>query len=201
MGRPPKATREDVLLAAREVFSERGFEAATLAAIAARVGVSPAALLRHAPTKEDLFTAAMQREGQDLPPLTFLAELDGSEDVGETVRRVGEAFVPFISRKLDEVLACWMRAKSLDEARHILPFDLEVHPTPPERALALIESYLERAIAAGRVRLTDPRAAALALMGSLHSYVFLHRVVRILDPPLPLDRYLDTLVELWKPEP
>jgi hypothetical protein len=43
----------------------------------------------------------------------------------------------------------------------------------------------------------DPRAAALAFLGSLNAYVFLHRVMRIADPPVPLRRYVDTLLEIW----
>ncbi|HXM75808.1 MAG TPA: helix-turn-helix domain-containing protein, partial [Thermoanaerobaculia bacterium] len=59
MGRPAKIRREEVLAAAREAFDTGGFEGTTLADISGRLGVSPAALLRHAPTKQALFTAAM----------------------------------------------------------------------------------------------------------------------------------------------
>jgi hypothetical protein len=44
----------------------------------------------------------------------------------------------------------------------------------------------------------DPRAAALAFLGSLNAYVFLHRVMRIADPPVPLRLYVDTLIEIWQ---
>ena len=43
----------------------------------------------------------------------------------------------------------------------------------------------------------NPRAAALAFLGSLQAYVFLHRVLHI-DPPVPFERYLDTVLEIWK---
>jgi AcrR family transcriptional regulator len=197
MGRRPKVTRDEVLAAAREAFAERGFEATTLAAIAGRLAVSPAALLRHAPSKEALFSAAMGSGPRLRLPMEFLAGLDGTEDPREVLRGVGEVFVPFIEQRLDETVACWMRAKSLEEARLHLPFDPSQRPTPPERALGLIEEYFRRAVAAGRMRLADPRAAALTFLGALHSYVVLHRVVRIQDPPLPLERYLDALLEVW----
>ena len=188
-----------MLRAAREAFAERGFEGTTLAAIAARLDVSPAALLRHAPTKEALFAAAMDpAEGEAFHPLSWLAECDGTEDPRKVLRRLGEVLVPFIEGKLDEVIARWMRAKSLEEARGALPAELmAMRPTPPERGLAFLEEYVGRAVSAGRLQVRDPRAAAFTLLGSLHSYVVLHRIGRILDPPLPLDRYLDTLVEVW----
>ncbi|HVR98272.1 MAG TPA: TetR/AcrR family transcriptional regulator [Thermoanaerobaculia bacterium] len=201
MGRRPKISREDVLQAAREAFAERGFEGTTLAGIAARLGVSPAALLRHAPTKEALFASAMSYHGpgEFAVPVEFLAELDGSEDPRLVVRRIGETFVPFLESKLDEQIAHWMRSKTLEEeARGIpLPFDPNVRPTPPQRVLRLVEDYLRRASAAGRLRVSDPLAAALMLFGAFQAYVTLHRIARILDPPLPLDRYIDTVVEVW----
>ena len=59
MGRTARVRREDVLAAARREFLEGGYVGTTLAQIGARVGVSPAALLRHAPTKQSLFDQAM----------------------------------------------------------------------------------------------------------------------------------------------
>jgi AcrR family transcriptional regulator len=200
MGRKPKVTRDEVLRAARAAFAERGFEATTLAAIAARLDVSPAALLRHAPTKEELFAVSMRAgEGEIRPPIEFLVDLTGEEDPLQVLARLARAMVPFLEQKLDETVASWMRSKvrveSVADLR--LPFDPAASPTPPQRVLALLEEYLRRSVAAGRLTLSDPRAAALAFLGSLHSYVTLHRMVRICDPPFPFDRYLATLLELW----
>ncbi len=199
MGRRPKVTREEVLTTARQVFAERGFEGTTLAAIASRLALSPAALLRHAANKDDLFAVAMNpAPGEIRVPVEFLAEVDGGEDPRRVLRRIGEAFIPFLEEKIDEQISRWMRSKALQESPSFpLPFDPEVRPTPPQRALALVEGYFDRAVAAGRMRLSDPRAAALLLIGACHSYVTLHRIARIAEPPLPLDRYLDTLVEIW----
>jgi AcrR family transcriptional regulator len=198
MGRHPKVTREEVLLAARAAFAERGFEGTTLAAIAARLDVSPAALLRHAASKEELFAAAMAAgQGEIRIPFAFLAETTGEEEPREVLRRVGESFIPFIEQKLGETLASFMRNKSEESRGFPLPFDVNARPTPPQRALALIEEYFRRANAAGRLDFPDTKAAAMAFLGSLHSYVMLHKVAKVMDPPLPLERYLDTLIEIW----
>jgi TetR/AcrR family transcriptional regulator, mexJK operon transcriptional repressor len=200
MGRRPKVSRDEVLRTARAAFAERGFEGTTLAAIAARLDLSPAALLRHAPTKEALFAEAMRAgEGEIRPPVEFLVDLTGEEEPRAVLERLARAMVPFVEQKLDETVASWMRAKvRVEGVRDLrLPFDPGDRPTPPQRVLALLEEYLRRAVAAGRLRLADPRAAALAYLGSLHSYVMLHRMVRIFDPPLPFDRYLKTLLDLW----
>lgn len=209
MGRRERVTREQALAAAREIFAARGFEGATLAAIAGRLGLSPAALLRHAPTKQALFEAAMSSPAGELRvPLEFLADLDAARrDPREVLREIGERFVPFIEAKLGEAIALWVRSNALAVAAAPtaqpeiptlpLPFDRDRHPTPPERALALVEGYFRRARRAGRLELSDPRGAAVAFLGTLHSYVTLHRVVRAVDPPVPLARYLDSVVEIW----
>jgi AcrR family transcriptional regulator len=202
VGRRPRVEREQVLAAARDVFGARGYDGATLAAIAARVGLSPAALLRHAPTKQELFEAAFAGDRGELRlPIEFLAEVDAAAaDPAQVLRRLGETLVPFLERVLGETVALWLRSNALaveDPERLPLLFDRARRPTPPQRALALIENYLRRAAAANRLRVRDPRAAAVGLLGALHSYVLLHRVARALEPPLPLGRYLDTVTAVW----
>lgn len=199
MGRPVRVSRDEVLRAARDAFSERGYDGTTLAAIGARVGLSPAALLRHAPTKGALFSAAMSPPLEDLPPIDFLARARGDEDPAKVLRKLAFAVVPFLEAKLGENIARWLRARTGDEARTIrLPFDPRKKPSPPARALAVLEEYFRRASRAGRLHVRDPRAAALAFLGSLNAYVFLHRVMRIADPPVPLPRYVDTLLDVWR---
>jgi AcrR family transcriptional regulator len=197
MGRRPKVHRDEVLAAARAAFAERGFEGTTLAAIAARLDVSPAALLRHAASKEALFVACMAPGPGDQPtPLDFLADLDGSEDPRQVIRRIGHALVPFVERKLDEQVARFMRAK-IGERLSLSPFAGQPGMSPPQRGFALLEDYVRRASRAGTLHVTDVTAAALALLGSLHSFVTLNRILKVPEPPIPLDRYLDTLVEIW----
>ncbi|MET7339597.1 TetR/AcrR family transcriptional regulator [Nonomuraea sp. NPDC005650] len=67
--------REQIVSAAAKAFGERGYNGASMRQIAADVGVSPAALLRHFQDKEDLLaavlewwareTAALRLEGRD----------------------------------------------------------------------------------------------------------------------------------------
>ncbi len=199
MGRPARVHRDQVLQAAREAFAARGYEGTTLADIGARVGLSPAALLRHAPNKEALFAQAMY-EGSVVRalPTDFLARVPPGRDPAGTLRRLARELIPFVEAKMGENIARWTRARSAEEAGTIrLPFDPREKDSPSARVLLALEGYLRRARAAGVVRLRDPRAAALAFVGSLQSYVFMHRVLRI-EPPVPLPRYLDTLLDLWR---
>jgi len=199
MGRHPRNTREQVLAQARQAFAERGFDGTTLADIGARLGVSPAALLRHARSKQELFSLALESEPEAEPlPSDFLASAKACEDPARVLRRLALLLVPFIEKKMGENIVRFMRAGSEKEARTIrLPFDPRRKSSPPARVVAALERYLRRARADKRLFVRDPRAAALAFAGSLQSYVFFHRVLR-LDPPIPLDRYLDTVIDIWK---
>jgi AcrR family transcriptional regulator len=198
MGRPPRVSRDDVLRAAREAFAERGYEGTTLAAIGARVGVSPAALLRHAPDKHALFAAAMAAgEAEDFP-MAFLADADPREDPRLVLRRLAETAIPFLESALAENIARWMYARTAAGSRTLrIPFDPRSRTNPPRRVLVLLEDYLRRASRAGRVRVKDARAAALSFMGSINAWVFFNRMLKIVDPPFPLERYLDTVLEIW----
>jgi AcrR family transcriptional regulator len=87
-GRPPGRTntRQDVLDAARQVFAERGYAAASLRAIAAEAGVD-AGMVRHFfGDKDGLFRAAMQLPVDPAVMLPVLLQ-PGLDGLGERVVR------------------------------------------------------------------------------------------------------------------
>jgi TetR/AcrR family transcriptional repressor of mexJK operon len=198
MGRTARVSREQVLAAARETFVERGYEGATLAGIGAKVGVSPAALLRHAPSKRDLFLACMGSAESEMMPLEFLSGANGTEDPRRILRRVAETMIPFLESKIRQIVSRWIYFKTVPGVGPMpLPFDPETHPTPPQKNLRYLEDYMRRACRRGTLRLRNPRAAALAFLATIHSYVFLQHVMQVLEEPMPLDEYLDTVLEVW----
>ncbi len=198
MGRPARVNRGQVLSAAREAFVERGYEGATLSEIAGRVGVSAAALLRHAPTKRDLFVACMGEGEPETMPFAFLEEMDGSEDPRRVLRRAAESIIPFLESKLRQVVARWVYFKRVAGVGLMpLPFDPKSRPTPPQKNMKYLEDYMRRAARRGRLRIDDPSAAALAFLATVHSYVFLQHVMEVLEKPMPLERYLETVLDIW----
>jgi AcrR family transcriptional regulator len=198
MGRTARVNRSQVLSAAREAFVERGYEGATLSEIAGRVGVSAAALLRHAPTKRDLFIACMGEGEPEAMPFAFLEEMDGSQDPRRVLRRAAESIVPFLESKMRQVVARWVYFKRVAGVGLMpLPFDPTSRPTPPQKNMKYLEDYMRRAARRGRLRIDDPSAAALAFLATLHSYVFLQHVMEVLEKPMPLERYLETVLDIW----
>lgn len=198
MGRTPRITREQVLAAARETFVGQGYAGATLAQIGARLKVSPAAVLRHEPTKKALFVAAMGEAETDFLPLEFLEQLQGDEDPRPILRKVGEVLIPFLEERIRGLVARWVYFKTIPGIGKMpLPFDPKQRPTPPQKNLQFLQSYLGRASRHGRVRVRDARAAALAFLATLHSYVFMQQVMEVLESPLPVEDYLDTVIDVW----
>ncbi|HSP36063.1 MAG TPA: TetR/AcrR family transcriptional regulator [Thermoanaerobaculia bacterium] len=195
MGRPPTINREQILMTARAVFTEKGFAAGTLADIATELNVTAAAVLRHFDSKQALFDSAM-RGSVALPDCILrLERVDGSADPRVVLRHLAEEWIPFASTTVAQNLVVTMHARS--NPTFILPFDPQSDDSPPRRGLRIVANYFKRAKRAGVIHAGDPRAAALLFMGSLLSYVFIHYVLRIFDPPYPVGDYVDSLLDLW----
>ncbi|TNH27142.1 TetR/AcrR family transcriptional regulator [Micromonospora orduensis] len=88
-GRRPgnPGTRESILDAARAAFAERGFDAASIRAIAGTAGVDPALVHHYFGSKDQLFLAAMNLpvDPGQLVPRVLAGDRDG---VGERMVRV-----------------------------------------------------------------------------------------------------------------
>lgn len=79
-------TREAILTAARAAFADRGFDAASIRAIATAAGVDPALVHHYFGTKEDLFraTVAIPVDPAELVPRVLAG---GRDEVGERLVR------------------------------------------------------------------------------------------------------------------
>jgi AcrR family transcriptional regulator len=73
------ATRDRILLAARALFAERGFDGTSVRMIANRAGVSDPAVHYYFPSKYDLFRALMVQPDYGIPPKA--RDLDEAVDV------------------------------------------------------------------------------------------------------------------------
>ncbi len=82
--------REQVIKEAITVFARSGYEGATTAAIAERVGVSQPYLFRLFPTKKDLFLAASERNMKDT--LNLMRDAAGGKTGGDALEAMGDAY-------------------------------------------------------------------------------------------------------------
>jgi AcrR family transcriptional regulator len=199
MGRPPAFSRDRLLQEARLLFSQRGYEATTLDDIAKSLGVTAAALLRHVRSKQQLFLESMTATHEQLAgAIALLEEVPGEADPEIVLRQLAERMIPFLEQRVNElvVLALHLRSRELiDNPVAGLPVGTE---SPPARALAALERYFKRAQKCGMVRDLDPKATALLFLGSIQSYVFFQRVLKVSNPPYPQKKFIESLLRLWR---
>lgn len=88
---PGRARQEEILDAAHELFAASGFGGVSLRAIAARTGVSHAAVLRYYASKDDILIALLDRwEERNVEWMTALPEVDYVGSVVGMARRNAE---------------------------------------------------------------------------------------------------------------
>jgi TetR/AcrR family transcriptional regulator len=196
--------RTQILAAALDVFSERGFHGTRTRDLAERAGVSEALIFRHFPTKEDVIRAilelvgfderiqAMEEQFEHLPPreaLQRIAEvtLTALRDdprifrvvffgVLETPELAGEFYRKFLSRLLALETRLFARA--------------------------FAERAGKRGAGAGTKspRKSDPAIAARSFHGSLLFYNITGAIVRIEPPPSDPRERAAAIVDLYLPE-
>jgi len=141
----PTESRADILAAARRLFAERGYDGATIRAIAQEAGVDAALVHHFFGTKEQVFVAAMELPFQ---PADLLPQL-----VGGPREQVGERFVRVF-------LALWR-----DPERRAPVLALLRSATTNEQAAEMIRQFVTEALLtrlAGALDISPLRVTAAA---------------------------------------
>lgn len=160
-----------ILEAAKGVFLERGYVAASMAEVSARVGGSKQTLYSYFASKEDLFVAVMLEKGATQVEPMFDAFL-GSENLAEAVRRFALAFARFIAG--DEIIA-FRRIVYAEGAKSDL--GRLFYENGPKRGWTRMAADFERAMDEGRMRRADPWTA----VNQLHALCEAGPIQRLLE--------------------
>jgi TetR/AcrR family transcriptional regulator len=195
--------RTQILAAAMDVFSERGFHGARTRDLAEKAGVSEALIFRHFPTKEDIIRAIL--------------ELVGFED---RIRAMEEQFERLPPREALQRIAEVTLTALRDDPRIFRVIFFGLLETPElagefyqkflSRLLALETRLFARAflVRAGKSgargtrssRKLDPAIAARSFHGSLLFYNLTGAVVRMEPPPSNPRERAAAIVDLYLPE-
>jgi AcrR family transcriptional regulator len=195
------AKRDEILEVARAAFLELGYERASMAEIATRVGGSKATLYGYFPSKEALFLACIERLAEQyISPA--LEQLDASsDDVRTALRRFGEQFLAFISTQ--EAVATYRMVISQAAHSEIGQAFFEAGPVQVDRALA---GYLSKVMNGGQLRKADAAVAAthfLALLahGEMWRHYFLYEVPVLTRPQIKriVERAVDAFMTGYQP--
>lgn len=169
-----EAKRDAILEAASQVFLEQGFEGASMAEIAARVGGSKATLYGYFGSKEDLFVEVMHGAAlRHFEPI-FAALQNDSDDVALALQRFGE-----------RAMAVLCQEKAIQARRAIIAesgrsdIGLRFYEGGPKKGTLELAGYLTLQMDKGRLRKSDPTVAAHHLMALLDSETITPRIFGI----------------------
>jgi AcrR family transcriptional regulator len=180
-----------ILDAARRVFLEHGFGAATTDMIQREAGVSKSTVYAHFAAKDQLFAAVVQAEcGCFMHSL--VTEPMGPSDIRENLRQVGSHFLDLV---LDPVALAFYRT-IVAEAPRFPHLGQTFYASGPRRLTAMVARLLEEA---GEVRVEDPAAAAEQFIGMLRGDRHLRCLLGIEVKPEPMEirRIVDHAVDTF----
>jgi AcrR family transcriptional regulator len=190
MARPQGITDEEVLAAARAVFLSKGISA-TVEEVAERCHVGVATIFRRFPSKQALFSAAMN-EANDADWARFMAR---RAEVGEP-RDARESLLD-LARQM------------LDSARKMMPLIMMKMANPSmsdreagaKRGIWIVRALTEhfkQEMAAGRMIAVDPRVAARIWLGAIRHTVMFEALGTAIDD-LSSDGFITGLVDMFCP--
>ncbi len=155
-----EATREALIAAARELFTERGYEQVGTAEIVRAAGVTRGALYHHFGDKASLLEAAYERiEAESTERVARIVLGSELESPLEAMKAGVEAF-------LDECAKPELRQIALHDAPAVLGWE-RWREIGAANGLGLIEASLAAAIEAGEIRELPVAPTAHLLMGAL----------------------------------
>ena len=174
----PNETREQIAVAARIQFAERGFERATFRGIAEAAGVDPALIVHFYGSKDDLF-----REVTQLPP-----------GMAEGIVRIAEGPHDEMGRRLAELVVTALESPA---TRPIVLGRIRSASSHPHAA-ALVRETVTRELSMLTSAITDDRPDTRAVLIGAHIVgIALARYVVLVEPLTSLPA--DDVVELLAP--
>lgn len=190
MGRPKEVTDEQIVVAARRCFLERG-AGVSAADIARELGVSHTTLFNRFGSKEALMIAALG------PPkaVPWVAALEAGPDdrpISEQLvehAKVMSAYFQDLQAGLGVLQASGIEPGKAYCGRKGEP--------PPVQAFRALVAWLERAQSQGRLAsCCDVETLASTLLGALHGWAFTARVCGHSTAPAAGERYVERFIEL-----
>ena len=161
--RRKEARPAEIVQAALQVFSEKGFAGAKLDEIAARAGVSKGALYLYFETKEDLFRAVVR---QAVAPnvamvVAFAEAFEGA------FADLAQALLPRAAAVIQATGLGKVVKIVVGEGRNFPELARAWHDEVIQVALGALTRLIERAQARGELAPGDPRIHAFSLIGPL----------------------------------
>jgi TetR/AcrR family transcriptional regulator len=196
-GRSSKVSRERILDAALVEFAENGYEGATTASVARRVGVTQPLIHYHFGSKEALWRSAVELAVERMQAVLAAAstEIDGDAPHA-AIRAMARRFIYFNAEY--PVVGRLMIAEAATPGPR-LEWMAERHVAPMFRKMEALFDMGQKSGLVKNLPLTSIMFAFLGAVPHLFDCAPLVRLLYDIDPlePQQVDRHVDALIEIF----
>ncbi len=193
----PPTVRSRILYTARELVGRHGLAELSMDELAAQAGVSRATLYRLVPGKDALF-AELVRSFSPFEPIAAVLETMGERPPAEVIPAIAQAMAAALDGHIGLLLQLLFENSRRDPDRH---GGADQDAAQAMRTLPLVAGYLDRQMAAGRLRRMDPVLAMQALAGPIVMHLLMrapsHQSGAGHGVALPLEGVVDELASMW----
>ena len=169
-----------ILDAARALFLEQSFGAATMEAVAAAAGVSKTTVYAHFRSKDELFVAVVERESEhQMLVLNSSAGTDAAAVLATFARKAAALLVAPSTIALHRIVS--------SEAVRAPAVGRLFYANGPQRLIDGLATYLEQAMAGGQLRRAPSHLAAVQFLAVIVGDLQL-RALHGLPPASPPER-------------
>jgi TetR/AcrR family transcriptional regulator, cholesterol catabolism regulator len=169
-------TRDDILDAAAQIFSQKGFHAASMQDIAQAVNVQKASLYHHVTSKQSILLALLDR-ALDLLIEHIQSVTSQSLPAEEKLRAAMQAYLEAMLEHRD------LAAVLLLEHRSLEPELMSRHIPRRDRFEHLWRDLIQEGMEQGKFTCSDPNTAARAVLGVMNWTITWYRPEGKLTPP------------------
>ncbi len=180
---------EKIIAVAKEVFTEKGFDGASMSDIAARVGINRPTLHYYYRTKDKMFQAVFLSIIQSFIPKIQDVFVDDNKPFSEKIRIVVDTYLE-VAKNNPYLPMFVMREIN----RNAKDFIKAVKPVYMDKFLSHIAIYLQSAMEKGEIKKVPLRIVFNTFYG-LMSFPFLSKDLIFMES----DKEFNDLIDEWKP--
>lgn len=173
--------RHDAIVAvASRSFLEKGYAGTSMSAVAADVGGSKATLWNYFPSKEDLFSAVIDRAASD-----FRTRLSALLEPGGDLETSLRCFAASFLEKVTSPQAIELHRLVVGEVRRFPEVGRIFFERAPRQMHALLAAFLQNAMERGLLQRDDPLLTARTLVGLCMTGCHQQLLLCIIDEATP----------------
>jgi len=174
---------KDIRDAARDLFIAKGFEAASMDAVAKAAGVSKATVYAHFKSKNDLFAAIVAQVSEQLTA-EIRAVIDAKLPLRQALTRIGLKFLEVLTDP-HRVRMFRMMVAEVDRFPELGRVFYEAGPLVMQDCLA---GFLQGAASAGSLAIADPGLATRQFLSLIKADLHLRCLLVMGTDPTPAER-------------